>query len=141
MLLIDKMERKEPKIKDIIICDDIRKENSGKFIFIGVYPAGNIIVRGKMPYVFPKLCFILKFIGGKGEYDIETILKNPDQKQIVSLPAGSLNFEDENREFMLFLSIATLKIDKVGEYTFEIYEQKEKKLIYKYKFSISHQEI
>jgi hypothetical protein len=38
-----------------IFCDDIRVENTGKFIYIGVYPAAMRVHGGAFPLVLPKL--------------------------------------------------------------------------------------
>lgn len=134
------MEQKEPKIKDILICDDIRTESSGKLIYIGIYPEGNINILGKMPYTFPKLCFIIKFEGGFGEYEIEAFLRNPQNKLHLVLPAGRIRFEQDKKEHLVFLSISSLKVDIAGEYTLELYNQKGKKLLFSYNFPISHLE-
>lgn len=130
-----------PKLKDLLICDDVRKEDNGKHIFIGVYPEGNINILGNIPYVFPKLCFIVKFEGGKGKFMFDAVLKDPDNKNLISLPAGPVIFADEKRDFTLFIILGLLKIEKKGVYSLMMYEQKEQNLIFEYKFPIAHQEI
>jgi len=124
------------KVKDIILCDDIRTEDNKKLIFIGVYPAGDVIIMGKMPYVFPKLSFAIKIAAEKGEYEFYTSLKNPDQNKIIDTVSQKTVIEADKKEFLVMLSIVGLKIEKTGEYTFEIYEGK--KLLEEYKFQVSH---
>jgi len=41
---------------DVIFCDDIRQEITGKFIFIGVYPGD--LVPGLLPAAFPMGMFV-----------------------------------------------------------------------------------
>lgn len=129
---------KLPKLKDLIMCDDIRKEDNGKLIFIGVYNEGNVIITGKMPYIFQKLSFIVKLKGGKGEFAFTAILKDPDDKKIISMTVGPVIFEDEKKDFTLFIVIASLKIEKKGDYSFLMKEQDKEEFIFDYKFPIIH---
>src|SRR5438105_1290328 len=39
---------------NVIFCDDVRVENTGKFMYIGVYP-GHMHVHGTFPFAIPKL--------------------------------------------------------------------------------------
>ncbi|MCI0560704.1 MAG: hypothetical protein MN733_19640 [Nitrososphaera sp.] len=46
-------------VKSFIVCDDMRLENSGKGIFIGVY-ADTIVFHQPFPVSYPKLNFVLR---------------------------------------------------------------------------------
>lgn len=41
---------------DAIFCDDIRQENTGKFLFIGVYPGD--LIPSTLPAAFPMAVFV-----------------------------------------------------------------------------------
>jgi len=49
------LEKRRHKVVSVIVCDDIRREMSGKEILIGVY--NNVAISGIFPIVFPQLFF------------------------------------------------------------------------------------
>jgi len=49
------LEKRRHKVVSVIVCDDIRRETSGKEILIGVY--NNVAISGIFPIVFPQLFF------------------------------------------------------------------------------------
>lgn len=64
-----------------IICDDVRREQSGKFIFVGVYDS-EIIIKEKAwergPVSLPQLCFVVSVRDFEpGEKTVEVWLSDP----------------------------------------------------------------
>ena len=54
-----------PKLIDVILCDEIRREDNGKFVFIGVY-TGHVLVP-RLPFDLPTLTFFTKWSAKAGE--------------------------------------------------------------------------
>jgi hypothetical protein len=131
------MKHKAFEVKDVLLCDDIRVEENKKLIYIGVYPAGNVIIIGKIPFTFPKLSFVIKIRANKGEYSLDSFLKGPNGKTIVNLPNAKLNIEEDNKEMTLFFSIVGVKIENTGLHIFESYEKDE--MLIEYKFQVIRQ--
>lgn len=48
-----------------LVCDDVRQENNGKFIVIGLYTGG--ITVPQLPFVFPYLTFLVFVEGDRPE--------------------------------------------------------------------------
>lgn len=72
------------QINSVIICDDIRKEDNGKVIFIGVY-SGDILVT-KLPALL-KLCY---WLSGEttqinSEFEVEITLQKKSDGSSVEL--------------------------------------------------------
>lgn len=49
-----------------VFCDDIRQENTGKAIYVGVYTAGEMQVALPPPVSLPGFCFAITFIADPG---------------------------------------------------------------------------
>ncbi len=66
-----------PRLLDLTVCDDVRQEQGGKLILVGVYT--DTVVVFKVPTRVPSLTLILKWEASKdglpsGEYNV----KRPD---------------------------------------------------------------
>ena len=57
-----------------VFCDDIRLENSGKYIFIGVYE-GAMVVHGDFPFLLPKFAMAVRYLERIGSFSEEVILR------------------------------------------------------------------
>jgi hypothetical protein len=113
------MPRKKPKITHTVICDDIRQEIGNKHSFIGVY--GPIILVSKIPYVFPKLSFVLYFEDVKGGDVFSVELKNPSGEQLGNTINGTAPEEIKgNIQFQIFAIFSPLNVKQEGEYKIEI---------------------
>jgi len=113
------MPRRKPKIKHTIICDDIRQEIGNKLTFIGIY--GPQILVTKIPYVFPKLCFvaICEDVVSGDAFSIE--LKNPSGEQLGTTITGSVPESIKGIiQFQIFAIFSPLEVKQEGEYKLEI---------------------
>ncbi len=53
------MKAQVPKLVDVTICDDVRQENTGQLLVVGMY-LGRIEV-SSFPMTIPSLCFLCKW--------------------------------------------------------------------------------
>jgi hypothetical protein len=65
-----------------IICDDVRVENNGKKMYIGVYD--QMYVHADFPVVLPSLYFVVRYAEGLGESEDAVVIK-------VFLPGSNVN--------------------------------------------------
>ena len=129
------MARRKPKIKHTIICDDIRQEIGNKHTFIGIY-GPNILVT-KIPYVFPKLCFVIFCEDVKGGDVFSIELKNPSGEQLGNTITGSTPEKIKgNIQFQIFAIFSPLDVKQEGEYKLEITYNDNEKWRYEIKFFI-----
>jgi hypothetical protein len=75
-----------PKIgrqASVLICDDIRREDNGKEIYLGVYSGGIIVPF--VPFILPKLCFVF-------HYQCDVDLRPKSLAFVVQLPGMKSEF-------------------------------------------------
>ena len=53
------MSAQSPKLVDLIVCDEVRREDNGKLLVIGMY-LGSILVP-RVPFRMPRLTFFCKW--------------------------------------------------------------------------------
>jgi len=67
-----------------IFCDDVRQENNGKQIFIGVYNADMVVE--SLPALLPSFSFVIRYQEMKGESELPVkiviTVPNPDDQMI-----------------------------------------------------------
>lgn len=108
--------RSLPRVKYVLVCDDIREEKSNKVIILGLY-AGRIIVE-TIPTLLPKLAVRVCFdLGRPYEEKFSLAIRRPDGMQVgpfavVVPPAAS----DEQPESCINLSIVPFPLDVEGIY-------------------------
>jgi hypothetical protein len=82
------------KLLFTLLCDDIRMENSGKFIVIGVYnyvitfqPTPTIAIQGGPPnrLAMQKLCLFRRWQDVSTELLVKTEIMGPDGKVVISM--------------------------------------------------------
>lgn len=76
----------KPRLIDVIICDDVRQETSGKLIVIGIY-LGNVLVTS-FPTTIPSLSFISKWLTRDGSLPAGAYaVVGPDRKSLGTIPS------------------------------------------------------
>ena len=70
-----------PDLQTALLCDDVRQENNGKFILIGLFDA---IFAPQWPLRYPRLFVVTRWCSGSGEFTQRTRLLRPDQKNLVT---------------------------------------------------------
>ena len=107
------------KFIDWMICDDIRKEASGKNIYIGVYPDYNIIVQ-QVPVVLSKLIFLSKWNIKKFPLKLSFHINKPDGSELVKIdgeiPEKTSLTDIAHMEF----GIGPFTLDEAGNYKVKV---------------------
>ena len=75
------MEPIVPNLQAALICDDVRQENNGKFILIGLFDA---IMTQSLPTRYPRLFIITRWCSGQGVFEQKTRILQPDQQTPVA---------------------------------------------------------
>ena len=70
-----------PDLQAALLCDDVRQENNGKFILIGLFDA---IFAAQWPLRYPRLFVVTRWCSGTGSFTQRTRLLRPDQKNLVT---------------------------------------------------------
>jgi len=95
-----------------IFCDDIRQENNGKLIFIGVYPYD--LVPGVVPSSFPMALWLRVEGAGKGDHSFTFRLTSTDGELILE-QQDSLNLPEDDKPLVLLFAGFLVPISRPGE--------------------------
>lgn len=105
----------EYKVHSLLICDDVRKEETGKEILIGVY-SGKIITRSPLPVTMAKLCFWIGFMANfTGDRDIHMQIISPSDKKIMEAN-GNVNVIQEGKS-SLSVPFSPVQLPEEGVYS------------------------
>jgi len=70
-----------PDLQAALLCDDVRQENNGKFILIGLFDA---MFAPQWPLRYPRLFVVTRWCSGAGQFTQRTRFLRPDQKHLVT---------------------------------------------------------
>ena len=108
----------KPDLVYSVLCDDVRQEVNGKFIFIGVFQ--NIWVQG-LPAVHHRLCIANSWYNGNGEFQARSTIVAPDRKSriIESVPV-KIVLTDANRGSIVVNFFQNVRFGEEGLYWVEV---------------------
>ena len=64
-----------PDLQASVLCDDVRQENNGKFMLIGIFDG---LAVGSLPATFLKICVVNRWCCGQGVFKQATRIIGPD---------------------------------------------------------------
>ncbi len=64
-----------PDLQASVLCDDVRQENNGKFMLIGIFDG---LAVAKLPATFMKICVVNRWCCGQGSFKQSTRIIGPD---------------------------------------------------------------
>lgn len=70
-----------PDVQASLLCDDVRQENNGKFMLIGIFDG---LAVNKLPAVFAKICIVNRWCCGQGTFNQKTRIIGPDGGTVVA---------------------------------------------------------
>lgn len=114
------MPKRKPKVVHTIICDDIREERGNKITFVGAY--GQDIFTTKIPFIFPKLCFVNFVRDIKSGDSISIKLINPSGKRLGKIITHTFpkNGADHESKTAIFAIFSPLNIQEEGLHKLKI---------------------
>lgn len=108
----------KPDLVYSVLCDDVRQEVNGKFIFIGVFQ--NIWVRG-LPAVHHRLCIANSWYNGIGEFQARSAIIAPDRKtKILESSPVKIVLTEANRGSIVVNFFQNVRFDQEGLYWVEV---------------------
>lgn len=70
-----------PDLQASLLCDDVRQENNGKFMLIGIFDG---LAVAKLPAAFAKICIVNRWCCGQGAFNQKTRIIGPDGGTVVA---------------------------------------------------------
>jgi hypothetical protein len=109
------MRVKPPRLVDVVVCDQVRQESTGKLLLIGVY-LGNVVVFG-LPTVLPSLSFVCKWdTGGSRIPEGEYLVVSPTGVILSSVPTKDEDSEPREGVRLAILQFQPFTFPEAGRY-------------------------
>jgi hypothetical protein len=103
------------KIHSVLICDDVRKEDNGKEILIGVY-TNKLMTNTPPPIQMAKLCFwILCTMNFTGKRNMALEIISPSRDKIMG-GSGKIDTKHEGKTSVV-LPFFSVQLPEVGVYS------------------------
>jgi hypothetical protein len=114
-------------VEKFIVCDDIRRENTGKLLIVGMYPDDKLVVHQEFHYRHQMVSFFISIRGDFPEGEMIFEIFGPDNDSILKAPPKQYVDKSYQRAQLTF-GIGNLTFSKPGEYkvvvTFPNHERK-----------------
>ena len=107
-----------PNLQFSVLCDDIRREENGKFMLIGIFEA---ITAKVFPAVHPALFVANRWCKGQGSFLQKIRIVNSKDKTIIfQTNEQPFELQDIDGHHTLISKVNNLKFDTPGKYWVEI---------------------
>jgi len=117
----------DPTLIFSVLCDDIRREDNGKFILIGLF---EIIGAKSFPVVHPAMFIMNCWGGGMGPFKQKTRILDSAGKIIAEDSETPFSLPDMRSKHRIIARFNNLRFDAPGEYAVEVIGNGELKLRY-----------
>jgi hypothetical protein len=105
------------KIRSVNICDDVRTEQSGKAILIGVY--NGVITFSKMPVRLHRLFVRVEYVGDLPlQHEILTRIRASGKKEMIEM-RGNVTTDRSGEPIAISVPFGPIEFDE--EHEFDIY--------------------
>ncbi len=100
----------------VLVCDEVRKEDNGKLIIIGLYTP-NILIP-QLPFTFPSLTFFNAFESSQaGRFQFSARLRHTESGQELAQAMGLLEVAQPGVGLAV-IRFGNLQVDRVGLFDF-----------------------
>ena len=106
-----------PDLQFSVLCDDVRIENNGKFILVGLFEA---IRSRKFPVKHPILHVINRWCNGEGEFTEKTRIVNAINKGVVEGAANQFTLKSTTGVYTVVSRFANIPFEQAGTYWVEV---------------------
>jgi hypothetical protein len=117
----------EPTLLFSVLCDDVRREDNGKFILIGLFET---IGAKKFPAIHPTLYIMNCWISGLGTFKQRSRIIGKDGNILAEDDETTFELKDLKVKHRVIARFNNLKFDMPGEYSVEVLLNGELKVRY-----------
>lgn len=108
----------KPDLQFSILCDDVRREDNGKFIFIGLF---DVIGTKNFPTQHGVMFVANRWCKGEGEFKQKSrIIDSVDKKLIVESPEVTFRLEDISQSHTVISKFSNITFPRAGKYWVEV---------------------
>jgi hypothetical protein len=120
-------EQIQPTLLFSVLCDDVRREDNGKFMLIGLFETIGAAV---FPAIHPRLYVMNCWCSGMGKFRQRTRLVNPDNSRLIEDEETEFNLVDLKSKHRIVARFNNLRFECSGEYAVEVLLNDELKVRY-----------
>ena len=120
-------DRIEPALLYSVLCDDVRREDNGKFILIGLFET---IGAREFPAAHPTLFVINGWIAGAGAFQQYSRILDPTGHELARDQETSFQLSTLKSRHSVIARFSNLELPKPGEYAVEVLLDGDLKLRY-----------
>lgn len=117
----------EPALLYSVLCDDVRREENGKFILVGLFET---IGAREFPAVHPTLFIINGWIAGVGTFRQYSRILNPAGQEIAQDQETTFQLSTLKSRHSVIARFSSLELPQPGEYAVEVMLNGDLKLRY-----------
>jgi len=121
------METIAPSLLYSVMCDDVRREDNGKFILIGLFEA---IGAKAFPVIHPTLYVVNCWCSGLGSFKQHTRIINKDSSVLAEDSETQFSLNNLKSKYKVIARFNNLKFEKPDEYAVEIMLNNDLKIRY-----------
>lgn len=107
----------EPALLYSVLCDDVRREDNGKFILLGLFET---IGAREFPAAHPTLFIVNGWIGGVGSFRQYSRILDPGGQEIARDQETVFHLATLKSRHSVIARFANLELPQAGEYAVEI---------------------
>lgn len=116
-----------PTLLFSVLCDDVRREDNGKFILIGLFET---VGAKKFPALHPTLYVMNCWIGGLGTFKQRSRIISKDGNVLAEDKETTFALKDLKSKHRIIARFNNLKFNTPGEYSVEVLLNGELKIRY-----------
>ena len=107
----------EPALLYSVLCDDVRREDNGKFILIGLFET---VGTREFPAVHPTLFIVNGWIGGVGTFRQYSRILDPNGQELAHDQETTFQLSTLKSRHSVIARFNHLELPQPGEYAVEI---------------------
>jgi hypothetical protein len=107
----------EPDLIFSVLCDDVRREDNGKLILVGLFAEMSV---SQFPYRCPLLCVANKWGKGQGEFHQRTRVVTPDDDVLIEDRMQEFELEDLDSSHVVVTFFRNVRFPHPGRYAVEV---------------------
>ena len=90
------MNSNEPKLLYTILCDEVRREDNGKWMFLGLFESIGVAA---LPATHPQCCIVNKWLGDDGSWTQRTRVVDSNHKVLAQSEDLPFELKGQNNSF------------------------------------------
>lgn len=107
----------EPALLYSVLCDDVRREDNGKFILLGLFET---IGAREFPAVHPALFIVNGWIGGVGSFRQYSRILDPSGQELARDQETAFVLNSLKARHSIIARFNALELHQAGEYAVEV---------------------